>query len=198
MSDLLLVEHALAAAVADLAAEGRTFALVGGLAVSVRAEVRFTRDVDLAVSVRDDTEAEALVFRLHANGYRVLASVEHEVQARLSTVRLLSPSRVKLDLLFASSGIEPEVVSRAVPVTLPGAGLLPVARAEELLAMKVLSMNEQRLQDRIDASKLLSHNPEMNLDEVRSNLQDITARGFNRGEDLEAKLAALLRAHPGV
>jgi hypothetical protein len=34
------LERALAAAVRDLAAEGKRFALVGGLAVSVRAEVR--------------------------------------------------------------------------------------------------------------------------------------------------------------
>lgn len=35
-------------------------ALVGGLAVSVRTEPRFTRDVDLAVGVVDDAEAETL------------------------------------------------------------------------------------------------------------------------------------------
>jgi hypothetical protein len=40
---------------------GVAFALVGGLAVSVRSEVRFTRDVDLAVAVSTDAEMEALV-----------------------------------------------------------------------------------------------------------------------------------------
>ncbi|MCK6551640.1 nucleotidyl transferase AbiEii/AbiGii toxin family protein [Myxococcota bacterium] len=40
------------------------FALVGGLAVSVRSEVRFTRDVDLAISVSSDAEVERLVFDL--------------------------------------------------------------------------------------------------------------------------------------
>jgi hypothetical protein len=35
------------------------FALVGGLAVSVPAEPRFTRDIDLAVAVAGDVEAEA-------------------------------------------------------------------------------------------------------------------------------------------
>ena len=38
----------------ELATKGRKFAVVGGLAVSVRAEVRFTRDVDVAISVVDD------------------------------------------------------------------------------------------------------------------------------------------------
>lgn len=36
-------------------------ALVGGLAVSVRTEPRFTRDIDLAVSVSGDDQSEALV-----------------------------------------------------------------------------------------------------------------------------------------
>jgi hypothetical protein len=39
----------------------QAWALVGGLAVSVRTEPRFTRDVDLAVAVFDDNEAEALI-----------------------------------------------------------------------------------------------------------------------------------------
>jgi hypothetical protein len=37
--------------------------------LSVRAEVRFTRDVDIAVAVGDDAEAEALVHGLGARGY---------------------------------------------------------------------------------------------------------------------------------
>jgi hypothetical protein len=43
-------ELALAAIYGELVRLGRRFALVGGLAVSVRAEVRFTRDVDIVVS----------------------------------------------------------------------------------------------------------------------------------------------------
>jgi hypothetical protein len=35
------------------------FALVGGLAVSVHVEPRFTRDIDLAVAVAGDAKAEA-------------------------------------------------------------------------------------------------------------------------------------------
>src|SRR5215472_13609104 len=102
MTDPTRVELALAALVRDLRAEGRTFALVGGLAVSVRAEVRFTRDVDVAVVVADDAQAEALVFALRDKGYRPLATVEHEARRRLATAHLLSPHGVKADLLFAS------------------------------------------------------------------------------------------------
>lgn len=131
------IERTLARAVQDLREEGRRFALVGGLAVSVRAEVRFTRGVDLAVAVRDDNEAEALVHSLKSRGYSVTASVEHESQARLATIRLRSPLGVKVDLLFASSGIELETAERATQVGLPLIGAVPTARPEGLLALKI-------------------------------------------------------------
>ena len=69
MAEGTKLERALAAAAHDIAAEGKRFALVGGLAVSVRAEVRFTRDVDLAVAVENDAEAESLVYALKSRGY---------------------------------------------------------------------------------------------------------------------------------
>lgn len=186
-------ELALAAICSELAQRGCRFALVGGLAVSVRAEVRFTRDVDLVVLVADDAEAESLTYHLRSAGYSAVASVEHETQHRLSTVRLMSPSGVKVDLLFASSGIEPEIVGRATPIDLGSAGRVPVAGAEELLAMKVLSMTDTRLQDRIDAQRLLQFTPDLSLDRVREHLSRIKARGYAREQDLEAKLALVLR-----
>lgn len=185
-------ELALAAICRELVRLGRRFALVGGLAVSVRAEVRFTRDVDIAVCVADDSEAESLTYELRLAGYSAVASVEHEARHRLSTVRLMSPSGVKVDLLFASSGIETEIVDSATPIDFEGAGSVPVASAEELLAMKVLSMTDTRLQDRIDAQHLLQFTPNLDISRVRKHLARITGRGYAREQDLEAKLAIVL------
>jgi hypothetical protein len=192
MAELTAVELTLAAAATELSARGKRFALVGGLAVSVRAEVRFTRDVDFAVAVADDGEAEALAFELRNHGYSVAASVEHDAVARLATLRLVSPQRVKVDLLFASSGIESEAVARATLIALPGITKLPVVQVEELLAMKVLSMTDERLQDRIDAKNLLLFNPELEMARVRELLRLIRERGYHRNQDLEAKLQSLL------
>jgi len=99
-----------------------------------------------------------------------------------------------VDFLFASSGLEHEIISRASTFEFPGVGTIPVAEAEELLAMKVLSMTERRLQDRIDAQQLIVSNPQPDLNRVRDNLRLITQRGFDRGENLEAKLASLLKS----
>jgi hypothetical protein len=191
MSEERKLERALLLASEELARQGKAFALVGGLAVSARAEVRFTRDVDFAVAAADDREAEALVLNLGGRGYRPIASVEHEERKRLATVRLLSPEGVKVDLLFASSGLEHEIVQCASTLELFGSPGVRVAAAEELLSTKVLSMTDRRLQDRIDAQQLVAHNPDLDMARVRNNLRLIKERGFDRGEDLEAKLASL-------
>ncbi|MFS8068356.1 MAG: nucleotidyl transferase AbiEii/AbiGii toxin family protein [Byssovorax sp.] len=185
-------EAVLAEIAGHLARLGRPFALVGGLAVSLRAEVRFTRDVDLAIAATDDADVEQLVHTLQGVGYFPVATVEHLERHRLSTVRLASPAGVVVDLLAASSGIEAEVVARATPIDFGEIGEIPVARVEELLAMKVLSMTERRLQDRIDAVNLVLLNEDLDLDVVRENLAEITRRGFHRDQDLLAKLAAIL------
>lgn len=186
------IEDALADVAQKLIERGRLFALVGGLAVSFRAEVRFTRDVDLAVIVQDDADFESLVFSLRGAGYSPVATVEHTRQKRLSTARLQSPLGFVVDLIAASCGIEQEIVERATFMDLLGVGRVPVARAEELLAMKILSMTDRRLQDRIDARNLVRYREDVDLAAVRDNLQRIVLRGFDRGEDLEAKLAAVL------
>lgn len=191
MTDPSALGRALVAIQARIGDEAKLFALVGGLAVSARAEPRFTRVVDLAVGVRDDAEAEALIYSLTRVGYHTLATVEHETLRRLATVRMRSPEGPVVDLLFASSGIEHETVTRASALSVPSVGVVNVARAEELVAMKVLSMRRGRPQDAIDALRLLEI-ADLDLAAVRQNLSLITERGFHRRQDLEAKLQQVL------
>jgi hypothetical protein len=105
----------LAAAATDLRDLKHPFALIGGLAVSMRADPRFTRDADLAVSVRSDADAEATVHALVGRGYQVHAVVEQVATGRLATARLRSrvAGGIIVDLLFASSGIESEIALAA-------------------------------------------------------------------------------------
>ena len=136
---------------------GVRWALVGGLAVSIRTEPRFTRDVDLVVAVSDDEGAEALVADLRAQGYRV-TTLEQGALGRLATVRLGErgdgAGGIVLDSLFASTGIEGEI-SRAAEALEVVQGLrVPVATAGHLVAMKLLSRADYRLQDEIDLQQL--------------------------------------------
>lgn len=170
---------------------GRPSALVGGLAVSAHGLVRFTRAVDIAVAVDDDADAEQLVRHFGAEGYRVAAIVEHEGTGRPATVRLVRTDAVKVDLLFASSGLEADIATRAVMLDVPGVGPVPVATCEDLIATKVLSMAPRRLQDRLDLQHLLLVGS-VDLDQVHANLALIRERGFDQGEPLEEKLRSVI------
>lgn len=197
------LESALRAIVADLSASRVRFALVGGLAVSSRTEPRFTRDVDLAVAVDDDREAESLVNGLLRCGYSVLATLEQTSARRLATVRLRvtgeTAEGVVIDLLFASSGIESEVVAEAdVLEVVPGLEV-PVARLAHLIVLKLLARDEKgRPQDDVDLAGLLANATAHEIDDARRAIATVNARGFQRDKDLAAELdAALSRFRAG-
>ena len=127
----------------DLNALGARWALVGALAVAVRAEPRQTTDVDFVVLVPGEREAESLVRALFGRGYTLFEQLKPRTGNRFPGVRLLTPgsaeSSVVVDLLFSFSGIEAEIVEAAsaeVLEVLPGLPI-PVARRGHLLALKV-------------------------------------------------------------
>jgi hypothetical protein len=190
------LEQALVRIGSDLRQLSARAALIGGLAVSIRAEPRTTRDVDLAVAVESDREAESLVRALLGLQYRIAGQLEQDRAGRLATVRLLLPdaprSRIVIDLLFASSGIEREIVEAADELeVLPGV-TMPVATAAHLLALKVLA---GRAQDVVDAQSLLSVVDATDLEDARAALDLIRRRGFDRGRPLEEELDELLDRH---
>lgn len=190
------LESRLRSVVAALDAAGLGCALVGGLAVSIRTEPRFTRDADLAVAVASDLEAEALIRHLRRAGHEVQALVEQDAVGRLATVRLgdaADAGASAVDLLFASSGIEHELVRDAESLeVLPGL-TMRVAGTGYLIALKVLSRNDiERPQDIIDLRALLTVALSADIDCARQALDDITSRGFQRGRDLRADLDELL------
>ena len=192
-----LAEQALRAVARDLACTEQGWALVGGFAVSAWAEPRFTADLDVAVAVPDDLAAEKLTRSLMAEGYGLLAAVELDASGRLATVRLVSSgltSEMLVDLLFASSGIEPEIVAAAKRLeVLPGL-TVPVAQVGHLIAMKLLARDDQtRPLDLADLRALLQVATPDDLALAREAIELITERGFNRDRDLMAGLAELLR-----
>lgn len=182
----------------DLTQARHPFALVGGLAVSARTEPRFTRDADLAVAVGSDAEAEALVLALRTGGYRIASVLEQETVGRLATVRLAplpAPQATVIDLLFASSGIEAEIVAEAETIELLPRLPMRVARVGHLIALKVLSRDdEKRPQDAVDLRALLRVASEADLLRARLAIAAITDRGFGRGRDLAGALDGLLRS----
>lgn len=191
------LEEILAAAATLLEQLEIPFALVGGLAVSVRGEARFTRDVDLAIAVAEDRQAEGIVSAFLQRGYGVQALVEQTEAGRMATIRLLPPGEpeegVVLDLLFASSGIEPEIVAAAEPIEVFSRLTVPVAAPGHLMATKVLSKSEDRPQDWIDLLGLRKKASPAETARCQEALEQIEERGFARDKNLAEEWARLER-----
>jgi hypothetical protein len=196
--DVTSLEAALRHIHADLTEAHVSFALVGGLAVSARTEPRFTRDADLAVAVASDAEAEALIHTLRTRDYGIEAIVEQDAVGRLATVRVRrsgQPRAPVVDLLFASSGIEREVVEESQSIELLPNLTMAVARTGHLIALKVLSRDDlKRPQDLVDLRALLRVASATELARARESLALIAARGYHRGRHLEHEMKQLLTA----
>lgn len=193
---MIRLQEALIRLDVDLRALRLHWALLGGLAVSVRAEPRTTRDVDVAVAVSGDRQAEQTIISLRSRGYREFPSgavLERKDMDRMAGVRMLAPGEddhgLVVDLLFASSGVEPEIIAEAEILEVFRGVAVPVIRRGHLLALKVLAGRPRDLED---ARTLLRY---MDLDEVqkaRETLVLIDRRGFHRGKDLLVEMARLL------
>ncbi len=184
----------------DLNDLGIAHAVVGGLAVSARVEPRMTRDVDIVIAATDDRAAEGVVHQLIALGYVVDAVLEQSAPGRLATTRLLPPllpdSGVVVDLLFASSGIEREVIDSAEPLQILTDAVAPVATVGHLLALKLLSVSERRPQDAADLERLSAIASPEDVAQARIAVRQIVDRGFGRGRDLATALQRLIAPGP--
>jgi hypothetical protein len=87
---------------------------------------------------------------------------------------------VVVDLLFASSGIENEVVASADRLEVLPRLTVPVATTAHLIALKALA---GRNQDLTDLSYLIPAASPTDLDDAREAVKLIQTRGFNREQD---------------
>ncbi len=175
---------------------GKGFALVGGIAVSALTAPRSTGDVDFAVAVADDGEAEAVAVAFMTAGYNVASLLEQEETGRLAGVRVHDAlTGVGLDLMFAMCGVEPEIVASSQRIeVLPGT-VLPVAGIGSLIVMKLLARDDRRRpMDADDLRALRESASDDDWAEARRLVEMLAARGANRGRDLAADLSHL-QAH---
>lgn len=191
------LEAALRQVLKDLSELDVRWALVGGLAVSARAEPRTTRDIDVAVATTGDEQAERWVFALQSMGYGVESALEHDTAERLATVRMVPPEGeagpVLVDLIFASSGIETEIVAEAEKLELLPGLSVPVARTGHLIALKILARDDRyRPQDWDDIRALLREAGDDEIQRARSALDLIRRRGYARRRELTLELEKLL------
>ena len=120
--------------------------------------------------------------------------MEQDETGRLATVRMTNPldGDIVSDLLFASCGIEPEIVAAAVPMQVTDELRLPVASVGHLIAMKLLARDDrQRPTDADDLRELRRVATDADWSVASAAVSAIQERGFNRGRDLTPLLRAL-------
>jgi hypothetical protein len=137
------------------------------------------------------------VFDVASNGYQIVTLIEQTATGRLATARLSltggDSDDAVVDLLFASCGIEPEVVAAAGSLELFPGLVMPVATIGHLIALKVLSRDDDtRPQDIIDLRALIVEATEADLAMAREGLTLIAERGYDRGKSLQTDLDGLL------
>jgi hypothetical protein len=93
-----------------------------------------------------------------------------------------------------TAGIEPEIIAAAEPLEILPKLTVPVARTGHLIALKVLSRNDdQRPTDLADLRALLGRADSGEIQEAERALEQIAERGFHRGRDLSALFKDLRR-----
>ncbi len=129
-------------AVSVLESRSVSYALIGGLAASLRGQPRVTADVDLVIAADIDAALE-IAASLHATPFAPLFDDVTEVIQRAFILPLRHRlTRVKVDIAIGLSGFERQAVSRATPEPLAGR-LISIATVEDLVLMKTLAGRPQ-------------------------------------------------------
>jgi predicted nucleotidyltransferase len=138
---------AVAAVAAWLAVYAEPYAVVGGLAVVLRARPRLTLDIDLLVQVPDPT-LDRLLATAAASGLTWDPDALPEPgEEGLLRLRQESPDgALDVDVLYANDPATARVLSRATTVRVLGFDLR-VASVEDLVLMKLEANRPQDLED---------------------------------------------------
>ena len=136
---------------AFLNAQSVDFAMIGGLAVSVRGEPRLTTDVDVVIAV-DVEGALELLRQLPSSRFDVpFQGVDEVVRKSFILPLRHNETGTIVDLSIGLTGFERQAIARATLANLMGV-VVPVLTAEDLLVMKALA---NRPRDAEDARQLV-------------------------------------------
>ena len=154
----------------------------GAQAALVHGAVRMTADVDVTV-FPGDRSAEALTKVVEAHGFELRgADADFVRDTRVLPLIHLSTG-INADVVIGGPGIEELFCSRAEPADLGGT-TVPVAAAEDVVAMKILS---GRPKDRDDVVAIIAaQGPALNHHRIRETLE-LLEKALDRS-DLVAEL----------
>lgn len=132
------------AAALDLAAI--PYMVIGGQAVLLHGEPRFTRDIDITLGV--GTEAiDRLLLVIDELGLRPLPDDPRTFVAQTLVLPAVDDATgIRLDMILSSSGYEAQAIERALSVTI-GDRQVRFATAEDLIVHKIVAGRPRDLED---------------------------------------------------
>lgn len=140
------IERTLTDSIQFVLSHGMNYALIGGLAASIRGRTRATEDVDMVLHCTVN-DAISLLDQLDRSAFEPLfPEVESVVRQSQILPLLHRETQVVVDFAIGTSGFEIQVVSRATPVVIANQSS-QVATAEDLILMKAIAGRPQDEQD---------------------------------------------------
>lgn len=137
------------------------FAVIGAFALKAYGHVRATRDIDFVAPAEAQ---QKIINYLEALGFETL----HRSRGFSNHVRAL-PHWERIDFVYVQGETADQLFSQARPLLELEGRLLPVVKAEHLIALKLFAMKndpQRGLQDMADIQQLLRMTP-VDRDEVR-------------------------------
>ncbi len=166
------------------------FAVIGGLAVSVRTEPRFTKDADFLVAVQSDAEGEQIGQAMMRHGFVLASLFERTDLTRIATMRFMLAD-VYVDLLMGICGAEAEMVADAADLEILPGRRCAVASVAALIGLKALACaNRKKPDDQADLQRLLAVATETDLQGAMTYIALMESRQAPGAARLRAVLAA--------
>ena len=128
-----------------LSALGLRWYVFGGQAAIIHGATRFTEDIDVTVDLAE-TERAVLVQRLQAQGFSLRVADDDFIEQTHVVPLVHEPTQMPVDLVLAGPGIEEMFFERVAQVDIEGQPV-PVACAEDIVTMKILSARPKDLDD---------------------------------------------------
>lgn len=163
------------------------YMVIGGQAVLLYGEPRFTRDVDVALHAGPQ-DLPTLLQCANESGLRVLVESPADFVQRTLVLPCAEPSSgIRVDLILSLSPYERQAIQRAA--TVPVAGT-PVryASAEDMIILKTVAGRPRDLED---VRSILLKNPKVDAAYVRRWLHEIQA---GQDEDFLTRFEELWKA----
>ena len=122
------------------------FAVIGGIAVAIRGEPRFTADIDVVVGIDRDAAVELLRSVARSAFEPLFPGAEDVVRDAFLLPLRHRVTQIKVDIAVGATGFEQQVIRRAPTESLGGLSVR-VATSEDLLLMKALAGRPRDAED---------------------------------------------------